>query len=243
MTEETRQQGRIAFWRGARDAVPLFGGYIAVALSFGLVAVQAGLSSLEAVVISTLVYAGASQFLLVAMFASGASFWLIIVTTILINARHIVYGPNLAPYLTTHRAWPWLMHGLTDQVFAMALTRLEKLHEVERMPWFMGLSLFAWLSWIAGTALGAIAGSEITQRWPLLAEAMPFALPALFLVLLAPRFDTGRWAIVLSGTLVLAFVIKLFGYPNAAILAAALTGAVFFQMMQRYSYQRGQRHE
>lgn len=243
MSDEQRREWGTAFWRGARDAVPLFGGYIAVALSFGLVAIQAGFSSFEAVLISTFIYAGASQFLFVAMFATGAPLWLIIATTLLINARHIVYGPNLAPYFTTHRAWPWLMHGLTDQVFAMALTQLEGLHDRQRMPWFIGLSLFAWLSWIAGTALGAIAGSELTRQWPLLAEAMPFALPALFLVLIAPRFNSGLWALVLSMTVVLAMAMKLLGYPNTAIPLAALSGAVFFQLMQRYQQVKERGHD
>lgn len=239
MSSEQRPEWLAAFWQGARDAIPLFGGYIAVALSFGLVAIQAGFSSFEAILISTFIYAGASQFLFVAMFATGAPLWLIIATTLLINARHIVYGPNLAPYFTPHRAWPWLMHGLTDQVFAMALTQLEQLREAQRLPWFIGLALFAWLSWIAGTALGAIGGSELTKHWPLLAEAMPFALPALFLVLLAPRFNSGRWALVLSGTVVLALIMKVLGYPNAAIPLAAISGAICFQVMHRYQLRKG----
>lgn len=57
--------------KGAREAIPLLGGYIPVSLSFGLVATQAGFTTWEAAAISLLIYAGASQFLFVGMIAAG----------------------------------------------------------------------------------------------------------------------------------------------------------------------------
>ncbi|MCK7596761.1 AzlC family ABC transporter permease [Microbulbifer sp. CAU 1566] len=213
---------------GVRESVPLLGGYIPVAISFGLIAVQSGFSSWEAVAISVLIYAGASQFLFVAMVASGAPLWFVVVMTLLINARHVIYGPNLVPWLTGSRWWPWLMHGLTDQIFALAHTRLPQLAPDARIGWFFGSSLLAWFSWIGGTALGAVAGKELTQQWPLFAEVMPFALPALFLVLLAPRFTSRLWSLALGSTVVVALVFSLNGMTNAAIPVAAIAGAVVF---------------
>ncbi|TLM76450.1 AzlC family ABC transporter permease [Microbulbifer harenosus] len=213
---------------GARESIPLLGGYIPVAISFGLIALQSGFSSWEAVAISTLVYAGASQFLFVAMIASGAPLWFVVVMTLLINARHVVYGPNLAPWLSTSRLWPWLMHGLTDQIFALAHTRLPQLPSADRLGWFIGAMLVAWFSWIGGTAVGAIAGKELTQQWPLLGDVMPFALPALFLVLLAPRFTSWLWSLALGCTAVVALLFTLMGMTNAAIPVAAVAGAVVF---------------
>ncbi|WP_160153685.1 AzlC family ABC transporter permease [Microbulbifer sp. ALW1] len=213
---------------GVRESIPLLGGYIPVAISFGLIAVQSGFSSWEAVAISVLIYAGASQFLFVAMVASGAPLWFVVVMTLLINARHVIYGPNLVPWLTGSRWWPWLMHGLTDQIFALAHTRLPQLAPDERVGWFFGSSLLAWFSWIGGTALGAVAGKELTQQWPLFAEVMPFALPALFLVLLAPRFTSRLWSLALGSTVVVALVFSLNGMTNAAIPVAAIAGAVVF---------------
>lgn len=213
---------------GARDSIPLLGGYIPVAISFGLIAVQSGFSSWEAIAISTLVYAGASQFLFVAMVAAGAPLWFVVVMTLLINARHVVYGPNLAPWLTSSRWWPWLMHGLTDQIFALSHTRMPQLAERDRMGWYIGGMLIAWFSWIGGTAIGAIAGRELTQQWPLLADVMPFALPALFLVLLAPRFTSWLWSLALGSTAVIALLFTLMGMTNAAIPVAAVGGAIVF---------------
>lgn len=225
------------FLIGARDAVPLLGGYIPVAISFGLIAIQSGFSTWETVMISTLIYAGAAQFLFVSMVASGAPLWLVVVMTLLINARHVVYGPNLAAYLSTNRWWPWLMHGLTDQIFALAHSRLPQLAPAERLGWFTGAMLLAWLSWIGGTAAGAIAGDQLTQRWPLLADVLPFALPALFIVLLAPRFNSRVWTVVLISTMALAFSLKLIGLPNAAIPLAAIGGAGLFYLIRAKEYE------
>lgn len=231
-----------AWLLGLRDALPLLGGYIPVAISFGLISVQSGFTPLETVFISALIYAGASQFLFVAMVASGAPLWLVVLMTLLINARHLVYGPNLAPYLTASRWWPWLMHGLTDQIFALAHHRLPQLPEQQRLGWYSAAALLAWLSWIAGTALGAYAGLQITQRWPLLGEVMPFALPALFLVLLAPRFDAGRWSLTLGCTIAVAMLLKLFGFTNAAIPLAALAGMAMFYLWQYRTLGRSKVH-
>lgn len=219
---------------GVKDALPLLGGYIPVAMSFGLVATQAGFSVLQACLISGLVYAGASQFLFVAMVASGAPLWLVVAMTLLINARHLVYAPNIAPYIPNGRYWLLLMHGLTDQLFALSHSRMPQLNAQARLPWYIAAASIAWLSWVGGTWLGAVAGSEISSRWPLLAQVFPFALPALFIVLLAPKFTDRPWAISLALTIVLALLIKVLGFANAAVVMAASCGTVLYLWQQRH---------
>lgn len=228
-----------AWITGAREAIPLLGGYIPVAISFGLVASQAGFGVWEAGAISFLVYAGASQFLFVGMIASGAPLWLTVIMTLVINARHIVYGPNIAQWLPRSRWWPWLMHGLTDQIFAMAHSRLPSLPAGERLGWFTGAMLVAWMSWVGGTLLGVVAGAGFTQRWPLLGEVMPFALPALFLVLLAPRFDSAAWCATLGTSIFTAISLKLLGLPNAAIPIAAMCGTLLFLVVDANARKKG----
>ena len=224
---------RSPFLIGVREALPLLGGYIPVAISFGLIAVQAGFSVWAAVMISLIVYAGSSQFVFVAMIASGAPLWLAVLMTILVNARHMVYGPNLAQWLPRSRWMPVLMHGLTDQIFALALTRLPQLERAQRLAWYTGAMLLAWTSWVAGTAIGALAGDELLARWPLVGEVLPFALPALFLALLAPRFNHPPWAIALCFSSGLAVFLKLGGLPNAAIPLAAAAGAVVLTVTEQ----------
>ena len=228
-----------AWLQGVKEATPLLGGYIPVAISFGLIATQAGFSQWETIFISTLIYAGASQFLFVAMFASGAPLWLIISMTLLINARHIVYGPNLAPLLPASKKSLFLMHGLTDQIFALALARLPAIPSEQRESWFSGAMLLAWFSWVGGTAAGAQMGETLIAQWPFLAKVMPFALPALFLVLLAPRFTSRQWSITLLITLACALGLKLIGWSNAAIPVAAALGTLLYYMINSLKQTRG----
>ncbi|WP_028305273.1 AzlC family ABC transporter permease [Oceanospirillum maris] len=236
MSSLTRQLAGTPWLQGVKDAIPLLGGYIPVAISFGLISIQSGFSVLETILISTFIYAGASQFLFVAMAASGAPLWLVVIMTLLINARHIVYGPNLAPYLNDDKRWIPLMHGLTDQIFALAHARLPLLPEKERLGWYTGAAALAWFSWIGGTALGAIAGGELTQRWPLISEVLPFALPALFLVLIVPRCTSLLWSATIALSAVTALILKITGYPNMAIPLAAISGAVLFYALKNQHF-------
>lgn len=217
---------------GIRETFPLMGGYVPVAVSFGLIAVQADFSPWEAIVISTLFYAGASQFLFVGMVAGGAPLWLVVIMTLLINVRHLVYAPNLAPWMTASRGWPWLIHGLTDQVFALSHQRLPQLPVDRRLGWFAGVSLFAWAGWVGGTAVGAFSGGWLMSRWPLLGEVLPFALPSLFIVLVAPRFTSPRWGLALSVSIGVALVSALAGLTNPGIPFAALCGALCFYLVK-----------
>ncbi len=227
-------------WRqGAKDALPLLGGYIPVAISFGLFSVQSGFGILETILVSVLIYAGASQFLFVAMVVSGAPFWLVIVMTLLINSRHLVYGPNIAPYLQKDIRWLPMMHLLTDQIFALALTRLPAMTPSARLSWYFSAGMIAWVSWISGTALGAIAGDELMQRWPLIGEVLPFALPALFLVMVLPRCSDRRWTVTMVVATASAMLLKLFGFPNIAIPAAAVCGALAYYMIQQSPAKKG----
>ncbi|MCB5163158.1 AzlC family ABC transporter permease [Marinomonas algarum] len=227
-------------WKqGVKDAIPLLGGYIPVAISFGLISIQSGFSVFETILISTFIYAGASQFLFVAMAASGAPLWLMVIMTLLINARHIVYGPNLSPYLNEDKRWIPLMHGLTDQIFALAHVRLPQLPDQAQVGWYTGAATLAWFSWIAGTALGAIAGGELTQRWPLINEILPFALPALFFVLIVPRCNNPLWTLTIMVSAVTALILKLLGYPNIAIPLAAMCGAVLYYALKNQRIMRG----
>ena len=232
MTPPTTYRSNAAFYIGLREALPLVGGYIPIAISFGLIAVQAGFSPWQAVIISTLIYAGGSQFLFVGMVAAGAPLWLVVTLSLLINARHVVYGPNLAPWITPSRWWPWLTHGLTDQVFAIAHTRLPQLQAHERLSWFSGMMLLAWASWIGGTAIGAFSGAELISQWPLLGEVSAFALPALFLVLLLPRITSVLWLLTLGVAAATAVVLGLMGMTNFAVPLSALLGAVCFYALK-----------
>ena len=113
--------------------------------------------------------------------------------------------------------------------------------DAKKVDWFKGVSMVAWLSWIVGTALGGIAGDSLTQQWPILDSVMPFALPALFLVLLAPKFSSKLWSATLLVTMTAALFLALSAFKNAAIPLAALCGAITFYLLTSH-VERKQSH-
>lgn len=168
-------------------ALPIALGYFPIAFSFGVAATRAGLSPTEAFGLSLIIYAGAAQFLALALIASGAPVLVAAFTLVAMNVRHVLYGPALikrvGPGARTRHAWAWAF-GLTDEVFGAALGALARGKVGFSEPFMFGLGIGAYGAWLSGTALGAFAGGAALEGWPVLDAALGFMLPALFLALL-----------------------------------------------------------
>mgnify|MGYP005755642589 CR=1 FL=1 len=219
--------------RGLADSLAIAAGYVPVAFSFGLAAVQMGLGSEWAVAISATVFAGASQFVLVSLLAAGGGPLAVVPTIWLLNARHLLYGRVVAEQLAQARparVRPTLAFGLTDEVFACAATRLPTLAPEQRAGWLAGLQAGAYGAWIAGTWLGAETGAQLVDRVPLLREALQFVLPALFLSLLLQMGVRGRGGALWGAAGVTLLGLAL-GPAHVAIPAGMLAGAAF-QLLQ-----------
>lgn len=128
---------------------------------YGLSARGAGFSPIEAMAMSTIVFAGAAQFAAVGYVASGLPWPGVILLTALLNARHLLYSAALAPWL---RSVPRLRravmaHLLTDEAFALSIAHFERVGRVdERGYWLaaIGSTLIPWnLATLAGVTLGA----------------------------------------------------------------------------------------
>lgn len=115
-----------AFFKGLLASLAIAIGYLPIAFSFGLAALQAGLEPGTTVLVSAVVFAGASQFVLIALLSSGAGLISVLPTVTLMNARHLFYGPALLGKLDGHARLPapLLSFGLTDEVFATAMGKL-----------------------------------------------------------------------------------------------------------------------
>ena len=186
---ETPDDGSLA--DGLRASVPIVLGYLPAAVAFGVAARAAGLNATEAVLMSLIVFSGASQFALVGLVVAGASWFVMAAISLVLGARHVLYGPSLAPHLRgtpTGRAAA-AAFGLTDEVFAVASTKLPERRPARRTAgtgfgYLLGLGTGAYVSWALGTWLGAGAGTAVVVALPSLAPALSFALPALFVALL-----------------------------------------------------------
>ncbi|HAB5395162.1 AzlC family ABC transporter permease [Serratia nematodiphila] len=212
-----------AFYKGLLASISIVAGYLPIAFSFGLAATDAGLSPFVTLLISVAVYAGASQFLMIALLSSGAGVITTVLSVLLLNGRHVFYGPALASRLPRLLPSPLQSFGLTDEVFSTAANGLEKVAYEVRPVWLLGLQLGAYAAWILGTVLGTAFVGNLAH-WPdAVREALSFVLPALFFSLLLESGIRGSRlpAVVATGTAIAA----LFFLPgHFALLLAIVFG-------------------
>jgi len=218
---------RAPFHQGLTASLPIALGYFPIAFSFGVAATRAGFTGVEAFALSLIIYAGASQFLAVALLSSGAPMLVSAFTLIAMNLRHVLYGPALmraaGKEASTRKAWAWAF-GLTDEVFGQALGDLARGQRFSE-PYMFGLGLGAYASWLAGTAIGAYAGGGALDGWPAVSAGLGFMLPALFLALLLSILSRRQLPVIAVAGLV-TVVGTLMISPTSGILLGMLSGAV-----------------
>jgi 4-azaleucine resistance transporter AzlC len=186
-------------------------------ISFGVLAVAAGLSPAQACAMSLLVFTGGSQFAAVGVIAAGGAASTAVLNALLLAVRNAAYGLSLASLL--RGSWPrraLAAQLVIDESTAMARAQ-EDPADARGAFWMTGLSVF--VLWNLGTLAGAVAGSGLGDPAALGLDAM---FPAAFLALLAPQLrQPGAPAAALAGALIAVVLLPLTpsGIP---VLAASL---------------------
>jgi 4-azaleucine resistance transporter AzlC len=160
------------FLSGVRDTFPLLLGAFPFGLIYGTLAVSSGLSVKAALAMSAFVFAGSSQFIAVGLVAAGAPVSIIILTTFVVNLRHMLYSAALLPDLKklNHRWRFVLAFFLTDETFAVSAVRYRKRDDsMYKHIYQLGSSLIMYINWQFWCAAGLILGSRIpdAQAWGL----------------------------------------------------------------------------
>ncbi len=222
------------FGRGAIVGLPIVLGYLPIAFSFGVAATKAGLSPVEAVAMSLLMYSGAAQFMAIALLMAGAGFWVSVATLVGMSLRHLLYGPSLlragGRSVPPKGALIWGF-GLTDEVFGAGLGAFAK-GQAFSGGFIWGLGLVAYAAWVGGTAIGAVAGAGALAAWPAVDAGLGFMLTALFLALLLSimrRAELPVIAAALVGTAAASLAIS----PTAGIMAGMILGALVGTVLGR----------
>ena len=186
---------RTLFGRGFRDGLPISVAYLSVSFSVGIAAVKAGIPTVGAILMSLTNLTSAGEAAGIDVIAAGGTLIEMVVCQLIINLRYALMGvslsQNLAPSFTTgHRLA--VSYGITDEIFAVAITRVEPL-----TPSYMyGLILGPMLGWTVGTGLGAAAGSLLP---PVVTSAMGILLYGMFIGIILPpaRKDRHILAVIL----------------------------------------------
>ncbi len=161
MDQVKMTNGQKVLREGLIAGSPICLGYIPLGLALGVVAQKAGLAPIHVGLMSLLVFAGSAQFIAISMLVSGADPLSIIVTTFVVNIRHLLLSASLAVHLKgVHRILLSLFaYGVTDESFAINISHFRLggwgLHQA------MIVNTIANFTWIASTVLGCWAGELI----------------------------------------------------------------------------------
>lgn len=207
-----------------RKIAPLALGYIPVGMAFGVLAQKAGLSEANTVLMSLFVYAGSAQLIAVGMFAAGMPPLSIILTTFVVNLRHLLMSAAMAPHL---RKWgaprmAAFCFELTDETFALHSMRFSD-GDRDAGQTFL-INGMAQTVWVLSSWAGALAGSGVPDVQPL---ALDYALPAMFIGLLAMQADNGLKWLTSGFTGLVAIVLVQSGLDQWSVIMATVIGATF----------------
>jgi len=176
---------------GIRAGLPIALGYFPIAIAFGALAGQAQLTWLEGVMMSCLVFAGASQFVGVSLLLGGTGHLQIIAATLFLNMRHLIMSVAVNDQMREFPpAWKrGLSFFITDETFAL-LTLGKEENSQDRTPLFAaGLMVTAYSGWVFGTLVGGLGAGFIPAQ---ITTAMTVGLYGLFIGLLIPSAKKSR---------------------------------------------------
>ena len=167
--------------------IPILLGYIPLGIGFGLFASQSGLPIIVSALMSIFMYTGAGQYLAVGLFAVNASFSSILITEILLNLRHIVYGLSLIrEFDGIGKCKPYLIFALTDETYSV-LTNTKCPQNINKKKFYLGVSALNHFYWVTGSLIGAFLGKILQRKTNIDFGGIDFALTALFAVLFVER--------------------------------------------------------
>lgn len=182
---------------GVRAAVPSLLGLIPFGLVTGIAAVNAGLSPMQAIGLSFVIFAGASQLAAVDLLSRNAPLGIVVVTAVIINLRMAMYSASIAPYFESlRRRWEVVCsYLLTDVGYALSIAEFTDDGGTSRLWYYLGAAGAVWTIWQVATVAGVFLGTGIPEEW-----GVSFAVPLVFLTLLVSEAsDRPRLAAALVG--------------------------------------------
>ena len=228
---------KTVYWTGFRDGLPFLLILIPFAMVYGLIAVESGLTSGQAIGFSVVVIAGASQLAALQLMTENAPLLIVLATAVAVNLRMAMYAASLAPHLGAAPLWQKLAIAYVnvDQSFAMSMARYEDqpgMPVPEKVAYLFGVATPVVPMWYSGTWLGTVAGQVVPEDLPI-----DFAVPVAFLAIVSLMLRTpAHWAAAIT-SVVLALALR--GLPlNTGLLVAAAGAMVVGATVETWAARR-----
>lgn len=217
------------FWAGVRAELPLLIGVFPFGMIYGALAINAGLSPMASQLMSSIVFAGSSQFITAQLVHDTVPEIVILLTIAVVNLRHALYSASLAPYVAAlPMRWKVLLsYLLTDEAYAPTILHYEKEGLKSYSHWFfLGAGLALWSNWQLSTAIGVFLGSAIPESW-----SLDFALPLTFIAMVVPALKNRPAIAAALSAGITALAAYALPYKLGLILAA-LVGIVVGTLLE-----------
>lgn len=164
---------RQAFYK----SLPILAGYIILGIGFGILLRNAGYGVLWALTMSCFIFAGSMQYVGVGLIAGSASVITTILTTVMVNARHLFYSISMIErYKDAGKYKPYLIFSLTDETYSLLCDGQVPDERSGNLYRFL-VSLFNQCYWITGSIIGNLLGSIL----PFSTKGIEFSMTALFI--------------------------------------------------------------
>lgn len=225
---------RAGIWHGMKLTGPYAISALPFGIAFGAAALGVAMSPGEAIFMSFATFAGSAQFAVLSLWsATSLPILAIVLTSFLVNARHIVMGAALYPYIgSLPRAWVLpVAAGMTDAGWAITLQAM--MNGRRDLGILLGTVIVQWPVWIGGTALGALVGSGglDVKRWGLdVLIAGVFATSVVGLY--RGRDDILPWIAAVAGTMAALLWLPGNWYILIGGLCAGLAGLLSYRIAE-----------
>lgn len=197
---------------------------IPIGLLWGTLAAGKGLTLFEAVLMSTVVFAGAAQFVAIDMWQDPVPVLLLIVTAFVVNVRHVLMSASLSRHLNgiPRALHPIVAYLLVDESWALAERRAQKASVT--FPYFLGLAMPLGTLWIISSGVGAMLGRSLGDP---AAYGLDFAFSALFISILMGFWKGWSTAGVLAASGAVAAITHIAVEGPWYIVAGGIAGALY----------------
>lgn len=215
-------------WQGFRSVLPVLPGAAVFGTAFGAVAAAKGLSFTEAVLMSTIVFAGASQLVAMEIWSSQftpATIATLALVTAVVNMRMLLMSASLRPWLGPLPAWQvYPMLTITTDMSWINAIRYRRQGGADASV-LLGSSLAVWLVWVPVSAFGYLAGAMIADPRRF---GLDLIIPIYFVAMLVPIWPGPRraipWAVAGAVALIVERIVPGWWFIICGALAGAVSG-------------------
>ena len=223
------------FKAGLLEELPLQAGVLPFGMVYGILGIESGMSALETFMLSSLLFAGASQIIFTQLVSAATPALIIITSIAAINARHMLYATSMHRYIG-HLPLGWrivLAYLLTDEAYAVSIKRYVNAPHNPFMHYhLLGSGLLLFIVWQCSTLAGIVLGTAIPKEL-----ALGFAIPLSFMAIVIPLLTSKPQIITALSAAVIALSCQSLPW-NSWLIVSAIGGIAAGMVADRWSGDR-----